>query len=95
MSMSIRNASNEPNNLRHRFLSAIERGELGHVESRGIIITTKEFRFYFSDIKTQYTVSFLPAATIEPGRTHMTYTKYLFRLRKGVYLLHPDMVLKN
>ncbi len=82
-------------NLRERFISAVQKGELGHVEERGIIVTAKEFRFYFSDIKTQYVVSFLPSATIEPGRTLMSYTKYLFRVRKGVYLLHPDLILKK
>lgn len=45
---------------------------------------------YFSDIKTEYINSFLPAATLEPGQYSMSHTKYLFRVRKGAYLVHPE-----
>ncbi|MFK5915472.1 MAG: hypothetical protein QM484_13960, partial [Woeseiaceae bacterium] len=60
------------------------------IEDRGVIVTLKEFRDYFSDIKTQYSMSFLPAATIEPGQVSISHTKFVFRIRKGVYLVHED-----
>jgi len=81
--------------LKQRFLIAIEKGELGRVEAQGVIVTSKEFKLYFSDIKSQYVTSFMPASTIEPGRSIMTHTKFLFRIRKGVYRLHPDLLDKN
>lgn len=76
--------------LKERFLSAVNNGELGSVDDRGVIVTLKEFKRHFTDIKTQYVTSFLPAATIEPGQVSMTHTKFVFRLRKGVYLVHCD-----
>lgn len=78
--------------LKDRFIEAIVSGELGSIEDRGIVFTLKEFKSVFVDIKTDYINSFLPAATIEPGRKTMTRTKFLFRVRKGVYLVHPDLL---
>ena len=78
--------------LKDRFIEAIVSGELGVIEDQGIVFTLKEFKLLFSDIKTDYINSFLPAATIEPGRESMTHTKYLFRIRKGVYRVHPDVL---
>jgi hypothetical protein len=57
------------------------------------VFTLKEFKAVFADIDTDYINSFLPAATLEPGQFTMTRTKYLFRLRKGVYLVHPDLII--
>ncbi len=57
-----------------------------------IRVTLKEFKFYFSDITSQYRDSFLPAATLEAGQSTMTHTKFVFRLSKGVYLLHSDLL---
>jgi len=31
------------------------------------------------------------AATIEPECLQMRHTKYVFRLHRGVYLVHPDL----
>jgi len=76
--------------LKDRFIEAVINGELGSVEDQGIVFTLKEFKSVFDDIKTDYINSFLPAATIEPGREIMTNTKYLFRISKGVYRVHPD-----
>ena len=78
--------------LKDRFLEAVANGELGTPENDGIVVTLKEFKAYFSDIKTDYINSFLPAATFEPGQNTVTHTKYLFRMRKGAYLLHPDIL---
>ena len=87
-----RKDKNTPNtqSMKDRFLQAVANGELGVVEDRGVVVTLKEFKVYFSDIKTQYVSSFLPAATFEPGQSTLSHTKYVFRLRKGVYLVHPD-----
>jgi hypothetical protein len=93
MSSVLEQVSNHEPCLRERFLQAVKKGELGHIDERGIIITMKEFKLYFSDIKTDYIRSFLPASTIEPGRSFMTHTKFVFRLKKGVYLLHPDAII--
>jgi len=81
--------------LKDRFIEAVINGELGSVEDQGVVFTLKEFKEIFSDIKTDYINSFLPAATIEPGRENMTSTKYLFRVRKGVYRVHPDLLNLN
>jgi len=56
-------------------------------------VTLKAFKAYFSDIKTDYINSFLPAATFEPGQSSVSHTKYLFRVRKGAYLIHPDALI--
>ena len=76
--------------LKERFLEAIQEGQLGHVEDRGVIVTLQEFKSYFTDVQSQYNMSFLPAATIEPGRVTMSHTKFVFRISKGVYLVHED-----
>ncbi|RDH85964.1 MAG: hypothetical protein DIZ80_00365 [endosymbiont of Galathealinum brachiosum] len=66
------------------------KGELGSIEDRGVVVTLKQFKAYFSDVTTDYNNSFLPASTIEPGRVEMSRTRFLYRLRKGVYLVHGD-----
>jgi len=81
------------NTLRSRFINAIATGKLGRVDEQGIIFTLKEFKQCFSEIKTDYINSFLPASTIETGRVEMSHTKFLFRIRKGVYRVHPDLLL--
>jgi len=81
------------NTLRSRFIKAIASGQLGRVDEQGIVFTLKEFKLYFSEIKTDYINSFLPASTIESGRIEMSHTNFLFRIRKGVYRVHPDLLL--
>jgi len=81
------------NSLRSRFINAIASGNLGRVDEQGIIFTLKEFKLYFAEIKTDYINSFLPASTIESGRMEMSHTKFLFRIRKGVYRVHPELLL--
>ena len=76
--------------LKDRFLEAILKGELGCVEQGQTIVTLKAFRAYFSDIKTQYVLSFLPAATFQPGQHSLSHTKFVFRVSKGIYRLHPE-----
>ncbi len=78
--------------LKNRFIEAVKNGELGSIDDRGVVFTLKEFKAVFSDIKSDYINSFLPAATIEPGRETFSHTKYLFRIRKGVYRVHPDVL---
>lgn len=79
--------------LKERFLAAIQAGELGYRNQEGdIMITLKAFKEYFRDIPLGYRGSFLPAATIEPGRNAMTPTKFVFRSKPGVYRLHPDIM---
>jgi len=82
------------NSLRSRFINAIITGKLGKVDEQGIIFTLKEFKQCFSEIKTDYINSFVPASTIESGRIEMSHTKFLFRIRKGVYRVHPDLLLE-
>ena len=85
--------------LKEKFLNAVISGELGKVDGRGHIVKLKEFKNYFRDIKTDYINSFLPAATIEIGQHSMSHTKYLFRIERGTYRVHPDaieeQILKN
>ena len=78
--------------LKDRFLAAVVNGDLGVLEERGFVVTLKEFKAYFSDIKTDYINSFLPAAAIEPGQMSATHTKYIFRIKSGVYLVHGDAI---
>ncbi len=77
--------------LKIRFLTAVCKGELGSVTDQGVVITLDEFRAFFSDITSGYVESFLPAATLEPGRTQMTPSKFIFRSQRGVYRVHPDV----
>lgn len=79
--------------LKDRFLEAVAKGELGSAENSGRVVTLKEFKAYFNDIKTDYINSFLPAATLEHGQSSVSHTKYLYRVRKGVYLVHPDVLV--
>jgi len=78
-------------NLKQRFITAMLNGDLGTTDDRGTVVTLKEFKAYFPDVTTQYVSSFLPAVTIEKGRYAMTNTRFLFRIHKGVYMLHPDL----
>jgi|GEM_PF-990061 len=76
--------------LKLRFLEAVSKGELGEVDDFGVIVSLREFKTYFCDVKSDYINSFLPAAVIETGQYTATHTKYLFRIRKGMYRVHPD-----
>ena len=38
--------------LKDRFFEALAKSELGTVENSGTVVTLKEFKAYFSDIKT-------------------------------------------
>ena len=83
----------EDRQLKDRFLEAVIKGELGVIEISGAVVTLKEFKVYFSDITTQYVSSFMPAATFEPGQFRPSHTKFLFRIRKGAYLIHSDVLV--
>lgn len=76
--------------LKERFLNAVMSGELGRHDEQGIVVELKEFKRYFSDVPPNYAHTFLPAATIEIGQCSMSHTKFLFRVQKGVYRLHPN-----
>jgi len=76
--------------LKDRFLKAVVTGELGDVDDFGVVVSLKDFKLCFSDVKSDYINSFLPAAVIETGQYSATHTRYLFRIRKGLYRVHPD-----
>ena len=78
--------------MKERFLNAVISGELGKEDEFGVVVTLKEFKRYFCDLQTGYINSFLPAAVIETGQYHATNTKYLFRIRNGVYRVHPQAI---
>jgi len=78
--------------LKNRFLEAVSIGDLGEVDDFGVVVSLKQFKTYFSDVKSDYINSFLPAAVIETGQHSTTHTKFLFRIRKGVYRIHPDAI---
>jgi len=78
--------------LKDRFLFAVVNGEIGRLENSGVIVSLKEFKAHFNDITSDYINSFLPAATIEPGQRSVTKTKYVFRVKKGLYLVHPEVL---
>ncbi len=87
--MNSGNTGNEPT-LRQRFLDAVCTGQLGTRCDLGVVVTLEEFKAFFSNINRNYVGYFLPAATLEKGRSQMSHTKFVIRLRKGVYLVHPD-----
>jgi len=79
--------------IKEMFLNAVITGELGRTDDYGVIIELREFKMFFKDeIKTDYINSFLPAATIEAGQSSASHTKYLFRIKKGLYRVHPDAI---
>jgi len=79
--------------LKDRFLDAVNTGSLGAIDDTGAIVKLSEFKNYFQkDVTTDYINSFLPAATIEAGQCSCSHTKYLFRIRKGVYRVHPEVL---
>ena len=78
--------------LKHRFLDAVVNGELGTVTEQGVTVTLRQFKTYFSDVNARYIVSFLPAAVIESGQHSITHTKFLYRIGRGLYLVHPDAI---
>jgi len=78
--------------LKMRLLNAVTLGDIGTIDDYGTIITLREFKQYFDDIKSDYVNSFLPASTIEKGMNTATHSKFLFRIRKGVYRVHPDVI---
>lgn len=78
--------------LKQRFIDAVVKGQLGTVEEKGVVVTLKQFKLYFSDVKTDYINSFLPASTIEPGQKTASQTRFVFRIRNGVYLVHTDVL---
>lgn len=86
------NENSKAQTLKQRFIAAIKNGELGTQTPEGTIVTLKKFKQHFSEIETQYVSSFLPAATLEPGMITMTHTRFVFRLAKGVYRVHPDLL---
>ena len=67
--------------------------KIGRVTDDGIIVTLKEFKAHFSYIKTQYIDSYLPSVTFEAGQHTLTHTRFMFRVRKGVYRVHPELLL--
>ena len=81
--------------LKERFFEAIITGRLGNIDDRGITVSIKAFKQHFNEIHTDYINSFLPAATIEPRRHQISPTKFLFRVKKGLYRVHPDALEKH
>ncbi|VAW62145.1 hypothetical protein MNBD_GAMMA11-971 [hydrothermal vent metagenome] len=80
--------------LKRRFLDAICTGELGEEDDHGVVVKLKDFKRHFSDVRTDYINSFLPAAVIEIGQYSPTHTKYVFRISKGVYRVHVDAIMQ-
>lgn len=81
--------------LKEKFLNAVMDGELGLLSEHGAIVTLAEFKQYFKDIETDYVNSFMPAAVIETGQYSATHTRFLFRVRRGVYRVHPDALTEQ
>ena len=78
--------------LKERFLNAVISGEIGSKGPQGISVTVYEFKEHFRDLDTGYLTSFLPAAVIEQGQYHTTHTKFVYRVRKGIYCIHADAI---
>lgn len=78
--------------LKNDFLQAVIDGELGQKTDFGIEVSLHDFRVYFKHIGSGYLTSFLPASVIENGQKSITRTRFLFRIKKGVYRLHPQVI---
>ena len=78
--------------LKDSFRDAVASGKLGVSDGFGTVVTLKEFKEYFQDIETGYITSFMPASVIEVGQSTATHTKFLFRIKKGVYRVHPAAI---
>ena len=78
--------------LKDSFLDAVATGKLGVTDDFGTIVTLQEFKKYFKNIETGYITSFMPASVIETGQYSATHTRFLFRIKKGVYRVHPDAI---
>ncbi len=82
--------------LKHKFLDAVVDGKLGIMTESGLVVTTKEFVAYLeNESRPEYLRSYLPSVAIEPGRHMMQHNKYLFRLRQGVFRVHPDAITEH
>ena len=82
--------------LKQRFLQAIIDGELGVLnDSGGATVTLRDFRRFFSDVDFNYAGSFLPGSVIETGQVSATHTRFVFRVGRGVYLVHPDAIAEQ
>ncbi|MDH5571700.1 MAG: hypothetical protein OEY89_08045 [Gammaproteobacteria bacterium] len=78
--------------LKERFLYAIQTGELGETSETGTYVNLRDFKAYFSDIDSDYINSFMPASVIETGQQSPTHNRFLFRVSKGLYKVHPDVL---
>lgn len=82
--------------LKQRFLQAIVAGKLGKInENGGAVVSLREFRSYFNDVDFNYAGSFLPGAVIEEGQFSTSHTRFVFRIGRGVYLVHPDAIREH
>lgn len=78
--------------LRERFLDALIDGQIGH----GIVVTRQEFMQHFSNVGNNYTGVFLSNSEITTAPPHSpTYRYFTIRIRKGVYLIHSQIILKR
>ena len=76
--------------LKEQFLSAVAAGKLGSRDPQGAaIVTLQEFKHYFTDIKPSYSGIFLSGSVIETGQYTPTRTRFVFRIAKGIYKVHP------
>jgi len=78
--------------LRKRLMQALENGDIGHSTPLGIEFSSAEYILFFDDLNPLYRRAFLPASTIESGRTQATNVKFLYRIRRGHYRLHHDAI---
>ena len=78
--------------LKDDFLQAIVNGDLGEQNAYGVEVSLREFRQYFKHIESAYLTSFLPASVIEQGQNSISRTRFLFRVKKGIYRVHPQAI---
>jgi len=76
--------------LKEQFLSAVVAGKLGSRDPQGeTIVTLQEFKHYFAEVKPSYSGIFLSGSVIETGQYTPTHSRFVFRIAKGVYKIHP------
>lgn len=81
--------------LKERFLTAVRQGDIGESTELGAIVTVGEFKAYFKDINEGYAETFLPSAVIEAGQYSVSQTRFVFRVKNGVYRVHPQALTRG
>jgi len=80
------------NKMNVEFLNAVVAGDLGEQSNGGVIVSTQEFKAFFKNVRKEYASSFLSSITSHSCCSDYCKEKYVFRVQRGVYLVHPGAI---